>query len=47
MTRTKKKLFAAVLGLLALWPPLHFVLSRRYHFDHWRFSGFAMYARPR
>jgi len=45
-TRTKKRLFVVALAILTLWPLVHYALARRYHLDHWRFSGFAMYARP-
>ena len=46
VTRTKERIFLGVLALLFLWPLAHYALARRYHIDHWRFSGFAMYARP-
>lgn len=45
-TTTKRRLALVVLALLLLWPPVHYALSRAYHLDHWRFSGFAMYTRP-
>ena len=45
-TTTKRRLALVVLALLLLWPPIHYALSRAYHLDHWRFSGFAMYTRP-
>lgn len=42
----KRRVFFGALVLLVVWPLVHYVLSRRYHFNHWRFAGFAMYARP-
>jgi len=45
-TRAKQRIFVAVLALLVVWPLVHFGLSRRYHINHWRFTGFAMYTRP-
>jgi hypothetical protein len=45
-TGTKRRIALVVLALLFLWPPVHYALSRTYHLDHWRFSGFAMYTRP-
>ena len=42
----KQRGFVAVIFLLIAWAPIHYALSRRYHIDHWRFAGFAMYARP-
>ena len=45
-TRLKKRLFLAMLTLLVLWPLVHYALSRLYRINHWRFAGFAMYARP-
>lgn len=35
-----------LLALLVLWPPVHILLARRYHFSTWRYGGFGMYAAP-
>jgi hypothetical protein len=45
-TRAKRRLFLGVLVLLVIWPLVHHLLARRYHINHWRFAGFAMYSRP-
>jgi hypothetical protein len=45
-TKTKQRIFLAVLAFLFLWAPTHYFLARRYHINHLRFAGFAMYARP-
>lgn len=45
-TRTKQRICFGVLIALLLWPMAHFALARRYHINHWRFAGFAMYTRP-
>lgn len=45
-TRVKRRLILGVLALLVVWPLVHYGLSRRYHINHWRFAGFAMYTRP-
>jgi hypothetical protein len=31
---------------LAVWPPLHFCLSKAWSFSAWRFAGWGMYATP-
>ncbi|MDI3285977.1 hypothetical protein [Polyangium sp. 15x6] len=35
-----------ILALLVLWPPVHILLARHYHFSTWRYGGFGMYAAP-
>jgi hypothetical protein len=35
-----------ILAFLVAWPPIHIVLSRRYHFSTWRYGGWGMYATP-
>lgn len=34
------------LAFLAVWPPIHIVLARQYHFSTWRYGGLGMYATP-
>jgi hypothetical protein len=46
VTEAKRRVFVVLLGVLTVWPLVHYALSRRYHIDHWRFAGFAMYSRP-
>lgn len=46
MARRKRILLQAVLCLLLLWPPLHFVLGTFLHFNNWKFFGLAMYCTP-
>jgi hypothetical protein len=45
-TASKRRIFLGVLVLLVIWPLIHYGLARRYHINHWRFAGFAMYCRP-
>jgi hypothetical protein len=45
-TAVKRRIFLGVLVVLLIWPLIHYGLSRHYHINHWRFSGFAMYTRP-
>ena len=45
-TESTKKLLAAIVCALALWPALHLWLSARYEIDPWEFFGWGMYALP-
>ncbi len=45
--QVKKRVVAALLGFMLLWPPLHFALQARYDFDAWLFFGWAMYTGPK
>lgn len=42
----KRRIVIGMLGLVATWPAAHHALARRYHFDPWKFFGWAMYAAP-
>lgn len=35
-----------ILAFIAVWPPIHIVLARHYHFSTWRYGGLGMYATP-
>lgn len=45
-TEARKRLAAAVVCALALWPAVHLFLSSRYQIDPWEFFGWGMYALP-
>ncbi len=45
-TGAKRRVVAALLLAVGLWPGLHYALASRYGFDPWELFGWAMYALP-
>ncbi len=35
-----------ILAFILVWPPVHIVLARNFHFSTWRYGGLGMYATP-
>ena len=46
VARWKKRVFYALVGIFALWPPLHFGLSKILDISPWKLGGWGMYAEP-
>lgn len=44
--KTKKRIVIYLLLLLTIWPPLHYILAKQIHFNHWKFFGLSMYITP-
>jgi len=45
-TVAKQRAVALLVAALALWPLVHFALTRAYGIDPWKYFGWAMYATP-
>jgi len=43
----RTRLVALVVAALLVWPAVHHAAWRTWHFDAWRFGGFAMYTGPK
>lgn len=44
--KTKRKLIINFLLILTIWPFIHFFLAYKFHINHWKFFGIAMYLTP-